>query len=40
MAGNENLKAHERTYFSLMALLKWGSIAVALLVALVVWLIS
>lgn len=40
MAGNEDLKAHERTYFSMINVLKWGSIAVAVVTALVIWLIS
>lgn len=40
MAGNQDLKAHERTYFSMMSMLKWGTIAVAVIVAIVLWLIS
>ena len=40
MAGNEDLKAHERTYYSMMSLLKWGTLGVAVVVALVIWLIS
>lgn len=40
MAGNQDLKAHERTYFSMMNMLKWGAIVVALITALVLWLIS
>ena len=34
------LKSHEHTYVRMLGMLKWGTIAVALLVALVVWLIS
>lgn len=40
MAGNEDFQAHERTYFSIMSLLKWGTIIAVLVTALVVWLIS
>lgn len=34
------LKAHEGTYVRMLGMLKWGTIAVAVLVALVIWLIS
>ncbi|HEX8387745.1 MAG TPA: aa3-type cytochrome c oxidase subunit IV [Sphingomonas sp.] len=37
---NDDLPSHERTYSRMISLLKWGSLAVALVTALVVWLIS
>jgi Bacterial aa3 type cytochrome c oxidase subunit IV len=40
MAGNSDLKAHEETYASVMAMLKWGTVACALVGALVIVLIS
>lgn len=40
MAHNDDLPSHERTYGRMLALLKWGTLGIALLVALVVWLIS
>jgi hypothetical protein len=40
MAGNQDLKAHERTYFSMINLMKYGTIVIAIVVAIVLWLIS
>lgn len=40
MAGKDELKAHERTYLSMLSMMKWGVVGIALLVALVIWLIS
>lgn len=40
MAHNDDLASHERTYGRIMTLLKWGTIAAALVTALVVWLIA
>lgn len=40
MAHNNDLKSHERTYGRIMSLLKWATLAVALVTALVIWLIS
>ena len=40
MASNNDMKAHEGTYAGVMSMLKWGTIASAILAALVVFLIS
>ena len=40
MAGNTNLKPHVQTYDRMIGLLKWGAVASALVVALVIWLIA
>jgi len=40
MAGNGDMKAHESTYSSVTKMMFWGSIACAVLAALVIWLIS
>ena len=40
MASNNDMKAHEGTYNSVMNLLKWGTIASAILAAIVVILIA
>ena len=40
MAGNEDIKYNRETYGSVMAMLKWGTVAAALLAALVIVLIS
>lgn len=40
MAHNNDLQSHERTYHRIMAMLKWGTVVVVLVTALVVWLIS
>jgi hypothetical protein len=39
MAENGDMKAHEQTYHGFIGLLKWGTVASALVAALV-WLIS
>ncbi|QKR98915.1 aa3-type cytochrome c oxidase subunit IV [Sphingomonas sp. CL5.1] len=39
MADNSDIKAHVSTYQGVMNLLKWGTIGVGLLAALVIWLI-
>ncbi|WEK44730.1 MAG: aa3-type cytochrome c oxidase subunit IV [Candidatus Sphingomonas colombiensis] len=39
MAEKSEMKAHVATYQSVMGLLKWGSVGVALIAALVIWLI-
>ncbi|WP_230482756.1 aa3-type cytochrome c oxidase subunit IV [Sphingomonas sp. Leaf21] len=38
--GTGEMKAHVATYGLLISLLKWGSIVVALLVMVVLWLIA
>jgi hypothetical protein len=40
MASNNDMKAHETTFAGVMNMLKWGTIASALLAALVIFLIS
>jgi hypothetical protein len=40
MAHNNDLKSHEHTYVRMMSMFKWGTIAVALIAALVIWLIA
>ncbi|PAX07672.1 aa3-type cytochrome c oxidase subunit IV [Sphingomonas lenta] len=40
MAHNDDLKSHERTYHRIMAMLKWGTVATAVIAAIVIWLIS
>lgn len=44
MAANEtgtgDMKAHVATYGRMIGMLKWGAVVVALLVALVLWLIA
>ena len=40
MADDADLKGHVKTYDSLIGLLKWGAVAVFLIAAAVVWLIS
>ena len=40
MADDANLKSHVATYDRIIGLLKWGSVAVFLIAAAVVWLIS
>ncbi len=40
MAGNGDLKAHEATYISMIGMLKWGSVACAVLVAIIIYLIA
>lgn len=40
MAANGEMKAHEKTYGSFLWWLKWGSIIVAVITAIVILLIS
>jgi hypothetical protein len=40
MADDVNIKGHVATYSSMIAMLKWGGLAVFIIAALVVWLIS
>ncbi|GAA0657074.1 hypothetical protein FHT00_002331 [Sphingomonas insulae] len=40
MAGNGDMKAHEATYSSVTGMMKWGTVACAVIAALVIWLIS
>lgn len=40
MAGNGDMKAHEQTYDLVMSIFKWGTVACALVGALVIVLIS
>ncbi|MEN9718719.1 MAG: Bacterial aa3 type cytochrome c oxidase subunit [Pseudomonadota bacterium] len=40
MASGNNIKAHQSTYDSFIAMSKWGTIAIALVTALVVFLIA
>ena len=39
MAGNDNLNAHKSTYSGFLDIAKWGVVAVAIIAALVVWLL-
>ena len=40
MAEQSDMKAHEATYTSVMAMMKWGTVACFLIGAAVVWLIA
>jgi hypothetical protein len=40
MAINGDLKAHEQTYSGFTVLLKWGSVAVAIIALIVIFLIA
>lgn len=40
MAGNGDVNAHTETYNGFMALMKWTTIVVLIITALVVWLIA
>jgi hypothetical protein len=40
MADDANLNGHVATYSSMIAMLKWGAVACAIVVALVIWLIA
>lgn len=40
MAEETNIQGHAATYASLIALLKWGALGVAVIAALVIWLIA
>lgn len=40
MADQADMKAHVSTYDSVIGLLKWGTVGVAIIVAIVIWLIA
>lgn len=40
MADDKDMQGHVATYGSLISLLKWGAVAVAVIAALVIWLIA
>ncbi|MGI4732500.1 MAG: aa3-type cytochrome c oxidase subunit IV [Janthinobacterium lividum] len=40
MADKTDLQGHVATYDGLIGLMKWGAVAVAVIVAAVIWLIS
>ncbi|KQM74060.1 hypothetical protein ASE72_05815 [Sphingomonas sp. Leaf20] len=40
MADDTNMKSHVATYGSMIGVMKWGAMACALLVAIVIWLIA
>ena len=40
MAGNGDMQTHEATYGSVTTMLKWGTLACAVVAALVIWLIA
>ena len=40
MAENGDIRAHENTYHGFLALLKWGTLGVAIITAFVVFLIA
>ena len=40
MADDKDIQGHAATYASLITLLKWGAVAVALIAAMVIWLIA
>lgn len=40
MAGNGDMNAHVSDYGRMIAMLKWGALGVAIIVALVIWLIA
>jgi hypothetical protein len=40
MAGDTDMKPHEQTYHSVIAMLKWGAVACIIIAAFVIWLIS
>jgi hypothetical protein len=40
MADQGDMKAHVATYSSVIAMLKWGAVACAIVVAIVIWLIA
>lgn len=40
MAGDTDMKPHEQTYSSVIALFKWGAVACLIIAAIVIWLIS
>ncbi len=40
MAGDMDIRQHSQTYGKVIGLLKWGTLACALIAAFVVWLIA
>ncbi|MBB4154829.1 hypothetical protein GGQ80_002745 [Sphingomonas jinjuensis] len=40
MAGNGDLKPHEKTYDGLIGMLKWGAVACFIIAFFVIWLIA
>ncbi len=40
MAGNGDMKAHVATYSSVTAMMKWGTVACAIIAVFVIWLIA
>ena len=40
MAGNQDLKSAEQTYSGFLGLMKWGTVATIIIVALVVYLLA
>lgn len=40
MAEASDMKAHEATYGRMIGMMKWGSVAVAIITAIVIWLIA
>ena len=40
MAGNGDIKAHIGTYDRMIGMMKYGALAVAIIAALVIWLIA
>ncbi|MBM6576802.1 MAG: aa3-type cytochrome c oxidase subunit IV [Sphingomonas sp.] len=40
MAGNTDLNAHVASYDRMIGMMKWGSVGVAIIVAIVIWLIA
>lgn len=40
MADDADIKGHVSTYDGLIGLMKWGAVAVAVIVATVIWLIA
>ncbi len=40
MADETDIQGHAATYASLIALLKWGALAVAIIALLVIWMIA
>ncbi|WP_236694605.1 aa3-type cytochrome c oxidase subunit IV [Sphingomonas sp. Leaf343] len=40
MAGNTDLKAHVASYDRMIGMMKWGSVGVAIVVGIVIWLIA
>ncbi len=40
MAEPGNMKAHQATYDRVMVMMKWGTVACAIIAAVVIWLIA